>query len=153
MIASEPQRSKLLAELQSKGDQIAVLARQINENSWKKVEEERSRAEQLGNRATLLITITLTVTLLLSFAFTCIFREGLLNPIREITQALRKASSGNYDVFLYLSAKDELGELANEFHNLVDHMRDRDSQRPQVTPCYPLGQLSSRRVLPSFTFD
>src|SRR6059036_2752579 len=58
VIASEPKRSKLLAELQSKGDEIAALARQVNENSWKKVEEERSHAEQLGNRATLFITIT-----------------------------------------------------------------------------------------------
>jgi nitrogen fixation/metabolism regulation signal transduction histidine kinase len=133
VIASEPQRSKLLAELQSKGDQIALLARQINENSWKKVEEERSHTERLGNRATLLITITLTVTLLLSFAFTWYLPRRVLNPIREITQALRKASSGNYDVFLHLSAKDELGDLVNEFHNLVDHMRDRDSQKPQVS--------------------
>jgi len=132
VIASEPQRSKLLAELQTKGDQIGVLARQINENSWKKVEEERSHAEHLGNRATLLITITLTVTLLLSFAFTWYLPRRVLNPIREITQALRKASSGNYDVFLHLSAKDELGELVNEFHNLVDHMRDRDNQKPDV---------------------
>ncbi len=132
VIASEPQRSKLLAELQAKGDQIAALARQINESSWKKVEEERSHAEQLGNRATLLITVTLTVTLLLSFAFTWYLPRRVLNPIREITQALRKASNGNYDVFLHLSAKDELGELVNEFHNLVDHMRDRDIQRPEV---------------------
>jgi nitrogen fixation/metabolism regulation signal transduction histidine kinase len=132
VIASEPQRSKLLAELQTKGDQIAALARQINESSWKKVEEERSHAEQLGNRATVLITITLTVTLLLSFAFTWYLPRRVLNPIREITQALRKASNGNYDVFLHLSAKDELGELVNEFHNLVDHMRDRDIQRPEV---------------------
>jgi methyl-accepting chemotaxis protein len=138
VIASEPQRAKLLAELQSKGDQIAVLARQINENSWKKVEEERSRTEQLGNRATLLITITLTVTLLLSFAFTWYLPRRVLNPIREITQALRKASSGNYDVFLHLSAKDELGDLVNEFHNLVDHMRDRDSQKPQVSLLPPV---------------
>ena len=133
VIASEPQRAKLLAELQSKGDQIAMLARQINENSWKKVEEERSHTEQLGNRATLIITITLTVTLLLSFAFTWYLPRRVLNPIREITQALRKASSGNYDVFLHLSAKDELGDLVNEFHNLVDHMRDRDNQKPPAS--------------------
>jgi nitrate/nitrite-specific signal transduction histidine kinase len=72
------------------------------------------------------------VTLLLSFAFTWYLPRRVLNPIREITQALRKASNGNYDVFLHLSAKDELGELVNEFHNLVDHMRDRDIQRPEV---------------------
>ena len=102
------------------------------------MEEERSRAEHLGNRATLLITITLTLTLLLSFAFTWYLPRRVLNPIREITQALRKASRGNYDVFLHLSAKDELGELVNEFHNLVDHMRDRDNQKPQVNLLPPV---------------
>lgn len=138
VIASEPKRSKLLAELQSKGDEIATLARQVNENSWKKVEQERSHAEQLGNRATLFITITLAVTLLFSFAFTWYLPRRVLNPIRQITQALRKASSGNYDVFLHLSAKDELGELVNEFHNLVEHMRDREIHKPPLNGIPPV---------------
>jgi len=134
VIASEPKRSKLFEALQSKGDEIAESARLINENSWKKVEEERSHAEELGNRATLLITVTLVVTLLLSFAFTWYLPRKVLQPIRAITRALRKASNGNYDVFLHLSAKDELGELVYEFHNFIDHVRCRETGNPPSPP-------------------
>ncbi len=123
-------------ELQSKGEEIDTLVRQIRETSWRKVAEERSYAEHLGSRATLLITITLAVTLMLSFAFTWYLPRKVLRPIREITQALRKASNGNYNVFLQLKAKDELGELVNEFHNLVEHVKDLDNHKGQP----PLGQ-------------
>jgi methyl-accepting chemotaxis protein len=134
VIASEPKRFKLFEGLQSKGDEIANLARLINENSWKKVEEERSHAEELGNRATLLITVTLVATLLLSFAFTWYLPRKVLQPIRAITQALRKAANGNYDVFLHLSAKDELGELVYEFHNFIEHVRSRETSNPPLPP-------------------
>ncbi|MCI0623090.1 MAG: HAMP domain-containing protein [Acidobacteria bacterium] len=132
MIASEPERSELLEELQSKGEALSAQARLINESGWQNVEDERARTESLGKRATLLITVTLVLTLLLSFAFTWYLPKRVLHPIREVTQALRKASSGNYDVFLRLNARDELGELVSEFHNLVNHVRHRESSRPQM---------------------
>ncbi len=149
VVASESNRARQLEELQAKGEEIDTLAREIRENSWKKVEEERGYAEHLGNQATLLITITLAVTLVLSFAFTWYLPRKVLYPIREVTQALRKASNGNYDVILRLSAKDELGELVNEFHNLVEHVKDMDSQRSQppiMPPTRPVVQQESFTV-------
>lgn len=149
VVASESNRARQLEELQSKGEEIDALAREIRENSWRKVEEERGYAEHLGNRATLLITITLAVTLVLSFAFTWYLPRKVLSPIREVTQALRKASNGNYDVFLRLSAKDELGELVNEFHNLVDHLKGLDSQKsqqPVIPPARPSAQQENFTV-------
>jgi methyl-accepting chemotaxis protein len=145
MIASAPERSELLEELQSKGEALSAQARLINESGWQNIEDERARAESLGKRATLLITVTLVLTLLLSFAFTWYLPRRVLHPIRDVTQALRKASSGNYDVFLRLNARDELGELVNEFHNLVNHMRHRDSiSRTQVGMTPPSAKEASR---------
>ena len=133
MIDSAPERSELLKELQSKGEALSAQARLINDSGWKNIEAERARAESLGKRATLLITVTLVLTLLLSFAFTWYLPRRVLHPIRDVTQALRRASNGNYDVFLRLNARDELAELVNEFHNLVNHMRHRDNiSRTQV---------------------
>ena len=131
-----PEPNRIRQELQSKVEEIDALTRQIREKSWTKVDEERSDAEHLGSRATLLITITLAVTLMLSFAFTWYLPRKVLHPVREITQALRKASNGNYNVFLQLKAKDELGELVSEFHNLVEHVKGLDNHKGQP----PLGQ-------------
>ena len=145
MIASTPERSKLLQELQSKGEVLSAQAQIINDSGWKNIEDERARTESLGKRATLLITVTLVLTLLLSFAFTWYLPRRVLHPIRDVTQALRKASNGNYDVFLRLNARDELGELVNEFHNLVNHMRHRDSvSRTQSGMTPPSSKENSR---------
>ena len=66
-----------------------------------------------------------------------VLRRAVLHPIREITQAIRKASNGNYNVFLQLKAKDELGELVNEFHSLVDHVKDLDNHKGPASPAPP----------------
>ena len=63
MIASAPERSELLRELQSKGELLSAQAQLINESGWKNIEDERARTESLGKRATLLITVTLVLTL------------------------------------------------------------------------------------------
>ncbi len=145
MITSTPERSELLQELQSKGEELSAQAQLINDSGWKNIEDERARTESLGKRATLLITVTLFLTLLLSFAFTWYLPRRVLHPIRDVTQALRKASNGNYDVFLRLNARDELGELVNEFHNLVNHMRHRDSvSRTQSGMTPPPSKETSR---------
>jgi methyl-accepting chemotaxis protein len=145
VIGSDPARSKLLAELQSKGEALSRQARMINESGWKNVEEERARTESVGHRAVLLIGITSVLTFLVSFALTWYLPKRVLQPIREMTQALRKASNGDYDVFLHLTAKDELGELVNEFHNLVNHMRCRDNSRPALG-MIPAGRTSNREL-------
>ncbi len=131
LVGSDANRAGLYKELQSRGAQLELLARQISQTRWKKMELERSKIEELGDRATLLITITLVLTLVVSFTFTWYLPRRVLNPLRQITQALRSASSGNYDVFLHLSAKDELGEMVNEFHNLIEHIRDQKNGKSQ----------------------
>jgi methyl-accepting chemotaxis protein len=132
VIDSDPTRSKMLVHLQTMGGVLSQQARLINENGWRRVEEERAHTESIGQRALFLIAVTSVLTFLLSFVLTWYLPKRVLQPIREVTQALRKASTGNYDVFLHLTAKDELGELVNEFHNLVDHMRCRENSRSQI---------------------
>lgn len=150
VIASDPTRSKMLADLQSKGEALSQQARSINENVWKHVEEERARTESVGHQAVLLIGATSVLTFLLSFALTWYLPKRVMHPIREITQALRKASNGNYDVFLQLPAKDELGTLVNEFHNLVDHMRGKENSRSQTGVVPPPKEAT--RELPYTVF-
>ena len=150
MIASAPERAELLQELHSKGERLSAQALLIHKSGWKSIEDERVLAESLGKRATLLITVTLVLTLLLSFAFTWYLPRRVLHPIRDVTKALRRASNGDYDVFLRLNARDELGELVNEFHNLVNHMRHRDSiSRTQVGMTPSAAKEASRE--PNYT--
>jgi methyl-accepting chemotaxis protein len=132
LLSRDPQRAILFENLRNRGQEIENLAGQISAEGWKRVEEERIETENLGNRARYLITIALVLTLILSFLFTWYLPKRVLHPLRQVTQALRKASTGNYDVILHLSAKDELGELVNEFHNLIEHMRDKQNGKSAV---------------------
>jgi HAMP domain-containing protein len=149
LIGSDANRAGLYKELQAQGTQLEFLARQISQTRWKKVESERTKIEELGDRATLLITVTLVLTLVVSFSFTWYLPRRVLNPLRQITQALRSASSGNYDVFLHLSAKDELGEMVNEFHNLIEHMRDQKNGKTLSNDSGSNGSAPSNGGVPT----
>lgn len=152
-VGAQPQRTRILSNMQSRGEQLESLAKSISDSSWNKVEEERNRTEALGHRASVLITITLALTLIVSFLFTWLLPRRVMRPLNQVTEALRKASRGNYDVFLHLSAKDEVGELVNEFHNLIEHMRDRDNGKDNgksLPPNNTAADVEAKKI-PSFT--
>ncbi|HKZ40114.1 MAG TPA: HAMP domain-containing protein, partial [Candidatus Hodarchaeales archaeon] len=79
-----------------------------------------------------------------SFALTWYLPRRVLQPIRDITKALRRASNGNYDVFLHLNAKDELGDLVKEFHNLVHHMRGKNNNKNHLNGNNPQSKEQDR---------
>jgi nitrogen fixation/metabolism regulation signal transduction histidine kinase len=146
---AQPQRAHILETMRSKGDTLLEMAKRVSESRWKRVEEEERQIEAVKNNATFLITLTLALTLMMSFLFTWYLPRRVLHPLRQVTQALRKASHGNYDVFLHLSAKDELGELVNEFHNLIEHMRDRENSK--AAPPSNGNQDQNSKLFPTFT--
>ncbi|MCP4154087.1 MAG: HAMP domain-containing protein [bacterium] len=45
--------------------------------------------------------------------------RGFSKPVREIVTATREFASGNFDVKIFTRKKDELGEVADSFNNMV----------------------------------
>ncbi|MCP4217801.1 MAG: HAMP domain-containing protein [bacterium] len=50
--------------------------------------------------------------------------RGVSQPIREIVSATREFASGNFNVKIFTRKKDELGEVAESFNNMVVNQRN-----------------------------
>ncbi|NQT55537.1 MAG: HAMP domain-containing protein [Desulfobacteraceae bacterium] len=72
-------------------------------------------------------TITLSiVTLLIIFSsvwFGFYLSREITVPIKELVEGTNQIASGDYDVFIDLEAKDEIGELVNSFNRMATDLK------------------------------
>ena len=76
----------------------------------------------LNNLKTNILRIVLLVVVV-SLLSAFIFAKTLTKPIKELSNAYRRVSSGNFDVKVFLKNKDELKELADGFNIMTDHVK------------------------------
>lgn len=65
------------------------------------------------------ITGALLLLFFLAMLMAWYFSRGISKPVQEIVSATRKFADGNFDVKIFLRKKDELGEVATSFNNMV----------------------------------
>jgi adenylate cyclase len=53
------------------------------------------------------------------------FARKMVNQLHELSRAAREVGSGNLEVHVAPRSKDELGQLAGEFNNMVMHLREK----------------------------
>jgi len=78
-----------------------------------------SQIKQLVNQLKWKIAAALLVLFVLALLMAWYFSRGISNPVKEIAAATRKFASGDFDVKLFPTKKDELGEVAVSFNNMV----------------------------------
>lgn len=74
------------------------------------------------------ITISIIVALVfiaVSIVFSVIFGTSVGNPIKEIAAVADKLAVGDIDVDVRVKSKDETGQLANSFRNLIASIREQ----------------------------
>jgi methyl-accepting chemotaxis protein len=74
------------------------------------------------------ITISIAVALVfiaVSIVFSIIFGTSIGNPIRKIAGVADKLAVGDIDVDVDVKSKDEVGQLANSFRNLIASIREQ----------------------------
>jgi two-component system phosphate regulon sensor histidine kinase PhoR len=75
--------------------------------------------KQLVNQLKWKITIALLVLFVLALLMAWYFSRGISNPVKEIAAATRKFAAGDFEVKVFPKKKDELGEVALSFNNMV----------------------------------
>jgi eukaryotic-like serine/threonine-protein kinase len=66
------------------------------------------------------------VGLLLALGFSVLMAKRITQPVRQLVQAARKVSAGQYTGRIEASSGDEIGELAGAFGQMVEELREKD---------------------------
>ncbi|GAA3549335.1 DUF4153 domain-containing protein [Nocardioides daeguensis] len=76
--------------------------------------------------------LTLPVTIGLALALTQLLAVGMTSPLRQMTAAARRMATGDYDVRVPDTARDEVGELARAFNTMARDLAGVDRQRREL---------------------
>ena len=79
--------------------------------------------EKLIQRVLIIAAAVLVLTVLL----TRIITGNITRPLKQLTEAAKKADEGNYDFTLDYNGRDEVGTLTNTFRRMADHVREHIS--------------------------
>ncbi|WP_139490125.1 sensor histidine kinase [Brevibacillus dissolubilis] len=91
----------------------------------------RPNIEQQFGEVHILFTILLVATFLISILFILVFTRYLVKPIKRLTKATRKLAEGNYHIELDISRKDEIGDLATNFAQMTQSLKQLEEMRQE----------------------
>jgi two-component system, OmpR family, sensor histidine kinase BaeS len=76
--------------------------------------------------------LSIPVTILLALAVTQLLAVGMISPLRQMTEAARRMSTGDYAVRVIETSRDEVGELARAFNTMARDLDAVDRQRREL---------------------
>lgn len=77
-------------------------------------------------RSGIIISIAVALVFIaVSIVFSFIFGSSIGNPIKKVAAVADKLAVGDIDVNVDIKSKDEIGQLAQSFENLVDSIREQ----------------------------
>ena len=62
--------------------------------------------------------------IVLSFIIAAIMSHWFMSPLLKLSAATKEVAKGNYDVKVEIANKDEFGQLANDFNQMSDEIRN-----------------------------
>jgi signal transduction histidine kinase len=83
----------------------------------------------VGTRAGLSPWATVPVAVLAALGVTQLLARGMTSPLREMTQAAQRMSTGDYSQRVHATSRDEVGELARAFNRMAATLELVDRQR------------------------
>jgi methyl-accepting chemotaxis protein len=123
--------------------------------NWKVViQQDEDEVFALIRRANLFALILLTATVVLVLVVATLSGRAIVRPIKELTEAAEKISTGDLEVQIDVSAKNEIGELAAAIGRMQDSIRIAIGRLRKARSAKSLANkraaLSDAHVDPSF---
>lgn len=89
------------------------------------LKEENLAVTKLGDSISLLLTCLIGVAFLVSLFFAYKIISSIMKPLRAIARDASKVAIGDLNIDVSYSVNDELGQVVNAFHTLVDSIREQ----------------------------
>ena len=110
--------------------------------------------EDINNRRFVFLRLILFSLIIL---FVCSIRSSsvFLKPISSLKEALKEVSNGNLNIDFKDSTKDELGQLSNEFSNMISELKEKERLSKLISDqaVQALQKKSSELLNNTETFD
>ncbi len=104
--------------------------REINQETMFKASE---RARHIAKRAIWSMVFIGSAAIGIGLGFSLFLSNLLVRPVRQMTEATKKISEGNYDVDISIQSSDELGDLSHDFNEMVKKLKTyRDLNIEQI---------------------
>ncbi|MGG1658328.1 sensor histidine kinase [Brevibacillus sp. NRS-1366] len=91
----------------------------------------RPNIEQQFGEVHILFAFLLAAMFLLSMILILVFTRYLVKPIQILTKATKKLAEGDYDIRLDILRRDEIGDLAVNFTQMTQSLKQLDQMRQE----------------------
>jgi len=98
-------------------DKVVSMANDMNSAT------EAAAREDISTGMTILLTIAL-ITLFLVVGLGLLIASQIVGPVRSISALAKTVAGGDLNCSIDIESRDELGELAQSFRQLIDYMKD-----------------------------
>jgi len=76
-----------------------------------------------------LLVPAILISLVISYAMVYFLSKRIINPLKQMTDAARKISAGNWKTRIHLKGNDEIAVLADSFNQMVDNLENLEKMR------------------------
>ena len=113
----------------SDGSEWLAAAAPVGTMGWAVAVAQPARAAFSGAiRVRVYTVFWAAVALLLTGVLGMLLARGLSAPVRQLSQAVHALAQGRYDQTVAVESRDELGQLADGFNQMVGEIRRRDDE-------------------------
>lgn len=127
----DPEMTLLSQILGETSENVRSLANELEQRSWRQVEQHRQESEVLVARAQRNISVVLILTILVSAYLLFILPSRIVKPISAITNIIRRAEQGDYEATAKSASEDEVGQLALFLNRMLRQVRTHDSLKTE----------------------
>ncbi|MBL7701282.1 MAG: HAMP domain-containing protein [Ferruginibacter sp.] len=107
--------------------QIRQSLQVVNDLNQQAIVRKNDVAKKTADTAMFWLTVVFVVLGLFTFTFVINFPAVISTPIRALNEGISAIAGKNYRKRIYLSQKDEFGELANAFNIMAERLDEYDS--------------------------
>lgn len=78
------------------------------------------------------VVLTLFIVIILTLFSNVLMTRNLIRPLKNLIKGTKEVAKGNLDYIIKIKAKDELGELTNNFNSMVQQIKQEKKVSEKV---------------------
>ena len=121
--SASPAMRQATTGLQDSSEEIVLLAEDLKQRNWQRVQADHQEARRLLYRAEWVLSIVSACTLLLSVWISFVLPREVVEPLVRLKEAVDHAATGNYDIEFELRGAGEVVDLARSLQTLTARFR------------------------------